>query len=209
MTRAEQTIQAHMWAIRDAVRSGATEMVGKTYRDPSGKVAGRYKSGFMQMFPEVQRAGMTPGEAAKSIELGKGKRFNRLARAIVDQYHIDTRKRGRGHLSVSPHGGNRKCKHCEAFHSKSEHRFHGKGSFHATHMFSFNPRRKRNPCGMQKNPVVSTVIYGRVLAIEAQKTQKHVCDDECKSYQHRYRHDFKPGAVMYGLSDGSILIKSK
>lgn len=70
-------------------------------------------------------------------------------------------------------------------------------------------RKTQRVCGMRKNPVVDCIIYGRVLAVEAMKTQKHICDDECKEYGHRYRHDFKKGAVMYGLSDGSILIKTR
>lgn len=63
--------------------------------------------------------------------------------------------------------------------------------------------------GLKENPSIDAKIYGRVLAIEAQKTGKHVCDAECKKFKHRYRHDFKSGPVMYGLSDGSILIKAR
>lgn len=53
------------------------------------------------------------------------------------------------------------------------------------------------------------VIYGRLLRIEAQKTQPHVCDAGCKRVGHRYFHDFKPGAVIYGLQNGDLLIQNR
>lgn len=54
-----------------------------------------------------------------------------------------------------------------------------------------------------------TIIYRRVLRIYAQKQGPHRCDAECKEKNHCYFHDFKPGAVMYGLPNGDILIRSK
>lgn len=252
MTRAEQSILSRMREIREEVRSGATEMVGKTYRGADDRIAGRYGGGMEKMFPELRRAAMSPGEAAKAVELGKGKRFRRLYRAIAEEYGFMSRTRKRGRLAVPAHPGMKSCKHCRGAHTAGEHRFHGPGSFHATHAFSFggNPMYEgssgyfHNQCGTplvsgeeslycpkckkpvkrmadivhtppkkyikpsKNNPSPGTVIYGRVLAVEAQKTGKHLCDDECKRYQHRYRHDFKKGAVMYGLPDGSILIRA-
>jgi len=64
--------------------------------------------------------------------------------------------------------------------------------------------RKRNPVARKSR---LTRIYGKVLRIEAQKTGKHQCDAECKRCGHRYYHDFKVGPKMYGLPDGSLLIK--
>ena len=66
------------------------------------------------------------------------------------------------------------------------------------------PPAKKNPT--QSKKVV--LIYGRVIRVIAKKTQAHSnCDAECKKCNHEYFHDFKAGAVMYGLPDGSILIK--
>jgi len=62
---------------------------------------------------------------------------------------------------------------------------------------------KRNP-GTQK-PVL---IYGNVQRIYAVKTQDHICDADCKAHGHRYYHDFKSKPKMYGLPDGSLLIKA-
>jgi hypothetical protein len=61
--------------------------------------------------------------------------------------------------------------------------------------------------GAKLNPGQITKIYGKVLRIEAQKTGKHQCDAECKRCGHRYYHDFRVKPSMYGLPDGSILIK--
>lgn len=58
----------------------------------------------------------------------------------------------------------------------------------------------------QRNPPL-TRIYGKVLRVEAQKTGKHVCDSGCKKAGHRYFHVFKVSPSMYGLPDGSLLIK--
>jgi hypothetical protein len=74
--------------------------------------------------------------------------------------------------------------------------------------YVLKPRRIKNvKKSMRRNPGHATKIYGKVLRIEAQKTGRHHCDAECKRCGHRYYHDFRVKPVMYGLSDGSILIK--
>lgn len=57
------------------------------------------------------------------------------------------------------------------------------------------------------NPRGGVKIYGKLLRIEAQKTQKHICDAECKRVNHCYYHDFKAGASIYGMPDGSLVIR--
>jgi len=46
-------------------------------------------------------------------------------------------------------------------------------------------------------------IYERVIGIEASKGSKSLFPKE------NFRHDFQKGARLYGLADGSILIRSK
>ena len=53
-------------------------------------------------------------------------------------------------------------------------------------------------------PIKATVIYDTIHAVEAQKGSRSLWPFE------NFRHDFKSKsrAIMLGLSDGSILIKS-
>lgn len=58
------------------------------------------------------------------------------------------------------------------------------------------------------NPRGATKIYQKVLKIYASKAgMKHHCDEACKRAGHRYVHSFKKSACIYGLADGSILIR--
>jgi hypothetical protein len=65
-----------------------------------------------------------------------------------------------------------------------------------------NVKRKR------KNPNEDeTLIYGRLMRIEAQKTQPHRCDAACRRARHQYFHDFKKGSEIWGLPDGSLVVR--
>lgn len=64
--------------------------------------------------------------------------------------------------------------------------------------------RQSNP----KPAVPVELIYGRVLRVEAKKTQQHRCDPGCKKSNHCYYHDFETGTDVQaiGMSDGSVLL---
>lgn len=64
-----------------------------------------------------------------------------------------------------------------------------------------NPRKKRS-CYVIPNPRTGILIYGRVLKIFAQKTSGPYKGE-------RFVHEFKPGALMYGMPDGSLKIIHK
>lgn len=63
----------------------------------------------------------------------------------------------------------------------------------------------------KQNPPISdnVKIYGRLIRIEAQKTQDHICDNECKAVNHKYFHDFKSKPEIWGLPNGDLLIKAR
>lgn len=65
---------------------------------------------------------------------------------------------------------------------------------------------KNHPC--PQNPRRIVKIYSSVDDIYASKAgMAHKCDAECKRHGHRYHHAFSKKACVYGLPDGSILIK--
>jgi hypothetical protein len=52
-------------------------------------------------------------------------------------------------------------------------------------------------------------LIGQVREIEAQKTQRHLCDAECKRLGHRYYHAFTEKNRMWQLRNGDLLIQSQ
>ncbi len=64
---------------------------------------------------------------------------------------------------------------------------------------------RKNPA--RKNPP-RTLIYSRAIEILASKAgMKHQCDEACRRVNHVYRHRFSKMACIFGLPDGSVLIK--
>lgn len=66
------------------------------------------------------------------------------------------------------------------------------------------------PKKIRTNPSNAIPIYGRVLRIEAEKTWPHEYGGKESSPSQKYFHEFTTkNAMIYGLPDGSLLIKSK
>lgn len=69
--------------------------------------------------------------------------------------------------------------------------------------YVLKPKKIMNP--RERKRLVT--IYLRVLSIQAQKIGYHRhCDAECKRVDHKYVHDFKRGAKLLGIPDGSFLM---
>jgi hypothetical protein len=204
-----------------------------------GEFVGRF-GGMKPAFPELNRISDSPSVIASAIEKGKGKTFERVYFVVRDAmeregyrpprekqkcpycgdmygafdmaHHIEWHKK-RGDKPkgrIDPHPGRSYCKHCREEHTKGQHSSHGAGSFHRTHLFSFNPRgtrrkiHKRNPSSLSRKKVVK--VYGRVLSIEAQKDGPHHCDKECRLANHKYVHDFEGRPEMFGLRPGDTFV---
>lgn len=201
----KQATERRLMDIRSVFESGLTEHTGRLrYHEGTREIAGRGR-GVKHAFPETERLKQSPAIIAKAIKRGKGvvyRQVYREAEAEMLREGFEPSKKSGGRKIVEPHKGRRYCIHCKQVHTKGQHRFHGPGAFHSTHAFAFNPRMRR----WLKNPP-AVKIYGKVLRIEAQKTGKHLCDSACKKAGHRYYHDFKVKPSMYGLPDGSLLIR--
>lgn len=256
----EQATDRRLSQIYDVARSGATEMTGKSRRaggHGEGEFVGRF-GGLKPMFPELQKIKDSPASIARAIERGKGKVFTRVRRTVQKEMEREGYKASRsagGKKSVAPHDGRVYCTRCSDFHTKGQHRFHGPGSYHRTHLFAFNPMpieaarrtfallmqvaRKRKLTaterarlavarqqlrGIKKSVMRNKVrgsrrqhkarrnpggkqIYGKVIDITCRRTGPHRCDAACKRVNHTYRHKFETNPPIYGLPDGSLLIK--
>lgn len=196
------------WRLRsiyETATNGHWELVGKTagYRDEeTGEwvIGRRVRGGWSDEVPELPER-FSPKITAAALRRGAGVRYRAIVQAVRSYgiRHGLARFSRKKRPSVAPHRAlTKKCLVCGVPHTKKQHKFHGVHSFHRSHMFAFNPMK--NP----RSPL--PLLYGRVLRVEAQKTQKHVCDSGCREVHHRYYHDFTSSPDMLGLPAGSQLV---
>lgn len=203
MSNLTDAVGARLHEIVSAGDSSDWEIVGRSVgeRDQvTGRIeerARRIRGGWFDLFPELSDG---PKASSSAIRKGKGKIYRRIVGQVTDYMRqFVPRERKKKPPSVPGHGSlTQKCKLCHVPHSKKQHRFHGRGAFHKTHLWGFRMNKAR------KNPAASMpLVYGQVKQVFAKKTQPHRCDAGCKKNFHQYYHDFKPGAKMWGLPAGS------
>lgn len=283
----QQATDKRLAEIRDIARSGVTELTGMARREygREGEFTGRI-GGLKPMFPELQTIKDSPAAIAAAIEKGSGKVYERVRHTVEREMEREGFRPARGpsKKTVSPHKGRVYCRHCGELHTTGQHRFHGEGAFHKTHLFAFNPMsdakrvfaelmataRRRTLSPAEKEQLIiarqqlrsakksvmrnkarilsrrkaremlhlheysskhqqrflgarasgypvkkrkaksnpqGAPIYGHVLDITCRRTGSHRCDAACKRVNHTYRHTFKSKPPIYGLPDGSLLIK--
>jgi hypothetical protein len=127
----------------DAAESGITEMTGRLRRGGDrDDVVGRF-GGIKKSYPELAVLSAGPKRIAAAIRRGSGRTFDDIRSLMQLQMEREGfkpgRKRSPGRPTVAPHLPIIKCRHCGEMHTKGQHRFHGKGSFHRTHLWAFNP----------------------------------------------------------------------
>jgi hypothetical protein len=142
MPALEQETSERLALIRDLAESGITELTGKGRREygTEGAFVGRY-GGLKPSFPELLKIKDSPKQIAAAIRRGSGPAYERVYDVVSKQAeregYMPARRRSPGRPTVAPHEGRIYCKRCQDFHTKGQHRFHGPGSFHRTHLFSF------------------------------------------------------------------------
>lgn len=172
MPTAEQVTEERLLAFRDLARSGITELTGQAIRSEgygAGEFVGRHK-GLKSAFPrDFNRVPDSPKQIADAIDKGAGKAYDRVYAAVLKEAEREgyqrARKRSPGKPTVPPHSGRPYCVHCGVMHAKGQHRFHGKGAYHKTHLFSFGS----NPGGF---PMMTTAGAKRVFAALMKKARE-------------------------------------
>jgi hypothetical protein len=128
----------------DAAESGVTEMTGRIRRGGDrDDVVGRF-GGIKKSYPELAAISAGPKQIAAAIRRGKGRTFETVRGLMETQMSKagfePARRRSPGRPTVAPHEPVKPtCMHCHGMHTTNQHRFHGVGSFHRTHLWAFNP----------------------------------------------------------------------
>jgi hypothetical protein len=139
----DEATAARLAEFADIAESGATEMTGRLIRGGDrDDVVGRF-GGVKKSYPELLQISAGPKRIAATIRKGKGKAFETIRGLMAGQLSkagfAPGRKRSPGKRSVAAHTALARCAHCGELHTRGQHRFHGKGAFHQTHLWGFNP----------------------------------------------------------------------
>jgi hypothetical protein len=159
----DQATRARLSEIRDIARSGVTELTGRAIREGGeGAIVGRI-GGLKPMYPELLTIPDSPKQIAIAIDKGKGRAFERVYAAVEAEMERagfqPGRARSPGRPSIPPHAGKPYCYLCRQHHTKGQHRAHGAGSFHRTHLWAFS---LGNPDPMTRD--VARQIFAALMA---------------------------------------------
>ncbi len=154
----EEATEARLAEIRDIARSGVTELTGQARREygREGAFVGRH-GGMKPAYPELERIPDSPAAIARAIDRRSGVAYARI-KGVVEEalekagYQRARRRQSAGPPVIAGHEGMPHCKHCGVPHAKGQHRSHGPGSFHRTHLFSFNPHSLEGEPGPLDDP---------------------------------------------------------
>lgn len=199
----EQATEARLSEIRDVLMSGAGELAGKGMRemgetpDDQGKIIKRFR-GFSHAYPELVKYSYPRQTLLRALHAKSGKVYERLYRASRDvmEYEgfVTRKKRSPGRPTVEPHAGRSRCSHCGVMHTKGQHRFHGPGAFHATHMFSFgkeNMKEWRIPSGWEHE-------YERYDRMTAAQLKREYLDLTKGSFDKIFGHNARNARMIVG-----------
>lgn len=147
MPTLEQETAHRLATIAELYDISDTHLTGRGISEyEGGPIVGRF-GGFKKSFHELRRVDDSPKAIAAAIRKGSGKVFDRVYTAVKASVEAEgfkpARRRSPGRPTEPPHEGRPYCVHCREFHTKGQHRSHGAGSFHRTHLFSFggNPMK--------------------------------------------------------------------
>jgi hypothetical protein len=161
-----------MQEFRDVAESFQHELVGKSIRAGGygqGEFVGRH-GGMKKSYREVAAFKESPRAIAEAIDRQSGKLYDKVKEAFEHEAKQEgfkpARKRSPGKPTVPPHEGRSYCKHCRVMHTKGQHRFHGAGSYHQTHLFSFGG----NPGGPMLTTAGAKRVFSGLMAKARERT---------------------------------------
>ena len=239
----EEATTMRLQEFADLAESGVTELTGRLKYDgrtehDRGEVVGRF-GGLKPIYPEMMRLSAGPKAIAASIRKGSGKAYERIRDVVRDAMAKEgfepAKRRSPGRATVPAHEALRHCSRCQIAHTKGQHRFHGKGSFHRTHLWGFNPMTVKRAEAIFRNLMKRPVLtkddrallreVSQVLRTARKPARNPACSNPrgdvigvLKELRYQrtigehpgyYKHVFKTKSYVLCLANGDVLLTSR